>query len=341
MENDTSKESVVNSFLSNVWEKFDTGKAIVAALAVCVLGYLANLLTSLYGFMYWNSYFEYYNLPIQYFESAVNSVNSLYGFVVAVPISVVYAGLQLKYNNKISKILEKNTMCNTRSKFIRKWELITSTYVVFPFISFTIYFFVLIITNGGNGFILSMMISSMILNILLTLFCGVKNHYKSNANVTVDDHTARNSIHTPWFSYLIIGVTIFVFSLFFVYLLGYYQKIILFDIPQIITADDDATMQEYGKLLETDSSYICVPISYEEGREHLMNIEYGSYRVIPKDEIVTITKSDAFAMRIDNGSGVLFDLIEYDEGAYWALLAGSVSFLSLLLYLEFLVWVRK
>ena len=132
MRNDNLKEWAMKSFWVNLLETFDTGKAIVAALAVGVLGYLTNLLTSLYSFVYWNSYFECYNLPIQYFESAVDSISNFYGFVVAVPISVVYAILQIKYNNTINKMLERQTMQSTRSKFIAKWVLRNSIYVAMP-----------------------------------------------------------------------------------------------------------------------------------------------------------------------------------------------------------------
>ncbi len=337
MRNDNLKESMMKSFLLSVFETFDTGKAIGAALAVGVLGYLANLLTSLYSFMYWNSYFECYNLPIQYFESAVDSVSNFYGFVVAAPISVIYVILQLKYNNMIIKILEKPTVRNTRSTYIAKWVLRNSRYIALPATFFILYFFILILVNGGNDFILSMVMSSMVMNILLTLLCGARKFSQTKATV----HVEKNKIYDSWAVGLIIGATVFLLSLFFVYLMGYYQKIILFDIPQIIAVDGDANTQEYGKLLETDSSYICVPITYEEGREYIMNVENGTYRVIPKDAIVTITESDAFIMRRDKGTGVLFDFVAYDEEAYWRLLAGSIVFSILLLYGEYFFLVKK
>ncbi len=337
MRNDNLKESMMKSFLLSVFETFDTGKAIGAALAVGVLGYLANLLTSLYSFMYWNSYFECYNLPIQYFESAVDSVSNFYGFVVAVPISVIYVILQLKYNNMIIKVLEKPTVRNTRSTCIAKWVLRNSRYIALPATFFILYFFILILVNGGNDFILSMVISSMVMNILLTLLCGARKFYQTKAIV----HVEKNKIYDSWAVGLIIGATVFLLSLFFVYLMGYYQKIILFDIPQSIAVDGDANTQEYGKLLETDSSYICVPITYEEEREYIMNVENGTYRVIPKDAIVTITESDAFIMRRDKGTGILFDFIAYDEEAYWKFLAGSILFSIILLYGEYLLLVKK
>ena len=65
MKDNNLKELVTKSFWISMLETFDAGKAIVAALAVGVLGYLANLLTSLYSFEYWNSYFECFNLPLQ------------------------------------------------------------------------------------------------------------------------------------------------------------------------------------------------------------------------------------------------------------------------------------
>lgn len=341
MRNDNLKEWAMKSFWVNLLETFDTGKAIVAALAVGVLGYLTNLLTSLYSFVYWNSYFECYNLPIQYFESAVDSISNFYGFVVAVPISVVYAILQIKYNNTINKMLERQTMQSTRSKFIAKWVLRNSIYVAMPCCYFCFCFLVLVILNGGNDFILSMFISSMVMNILLTLFCGMGNHNKAKANVHVKEQNERERMHNSWAAGIIISATVFLLSLFFVYLMGYYQKIILFDIPQVIAVDGDETTQEYGKLLETDSSYICVPISYEEGKEYIMNVQNGSYRVIPKDEIVTIMESDAFMMYRDKGTGILFDFIAYEEDAYWMLLAGSILFSMILLYVEYLFLVKK
>ena len=72
-----------------------------------------------------------------------------------------------------------------------------------------------------------------------------------------------------------------------------------------------------------------------------MNVQNGSYRVIPKDEIVTIMESDAFMMYRDKGTGILFDFIAYEEDAYWMLLAGSILFSMILLYVEYLFLVKK
>lgn len=332
MKDGNIKELVEKSFWVSLLETFDTGKAVVAALAVGVLGYLANLLTSLYGFVYWNSYFECFNLPLQYFEDAVDTVSNFYGFVVAVPISVVYLLLQLKYNRCI-----KAATARKRSA-LECWFMRSSTYIALPMVHLLFAGGILMVLNGGNDFIMSFVISTSVMNILISILLGGRKIDKGKSE-------SRNFTPKPtrsfWKAAVIVGVTVFALSLYFVYLLGYFQKVILVDIPQVITVDGENTTQQYGKLLETDSSYICAPISFEEDEEYIMHIQNSSYRVIPKGEIVTVTESKAWALYRDKGAGFLFDFIGYREDAFVKLFGCSFAFAVVLLYTEYLVFFKK
>ena len=331
MKESNLKDLMTKSIWVSILETFDTGKAIVAALAIGVLGYLANLLTSLYSFVYWNSYFECFNLPLQYFESAVDTVSNFYGFVVAVPVCVVYLLLQLKYNSSIKAAL------NRKPRALTYWGLRSSTYIVLPIVYILFSGCVLIALNGGNDFVLSFVISSSVMNVLISILLGGRNIYKLNSK---SQGSSPKSTGSFWKAVVIIGVTFFVLSLYFVYLLGYYQKVILVDMPQVISVDSEETTQQYGKLLETDSSYICAPISFEKDKEYIMHIQNRSYRVIPKDEIVTITETTAWVLYRDKGAGVLFDFIGYNEDAFVTLVGCSIAFSVVLLYGEHLLFKR-
>ena len=332
MKDGNVKELVVKSFWASILETFDAGKAIVAALAVGVLGYLANLLTSLYGFVYWNGYFECFNLPLQYFEDAIDTVSNFYGFVVAVPICVVYLLLQLKYNSCIKGALVR------KHHGLACWFMRSSTYIVLPVVYLMFAGGLLIVLNGGNDFIMSFVISSSAMNTVISILLGGRNIYKRKSELQDSSPKYTRSF---WKATVIIGITVFVLSLYFTYLLGYFQKVILVDIPQVITVDGEDTTQQYGKLLETDGNYICAPISFEEGKEYIMHIQNRSYRVIPKDEIVTITESKAWALYRDKGAGVLFDFIGYNEDAFVKLFCCSIAFSVVLLYIEYLLFLKK
>ena len=332
MKDNNLKELVTKSLWISMLETFDAGKAIVAALAVGVLGYLANLLTSLYSFVYWNSYFECFNLPLQYFESVVDTVSNFYGFVVAVPVCVVYLLLQLKYNSRIQAALAH------KHHALEYWIVRSSTYTALPAAYLLLSVLVLIGLNGGNDFILSFVISSSVMNTLISIFLGGGNIYKIQSK---SQDSSPKTTRSFWKAAVIIIVTIFVFSLYFVYLLGYYQKVILVDMPQVISVDSEDTTQQYGMLLETDSSYICAPISFEEGSEYIMHIQNRSYRVIPKDEIVTVTETTAWALYRDKGAGVLFDFIGYNEEALITLFCCSIAFSAVVLYVEYLLFFKK
>lgn len=332
MKDGNLKEFAEKSMWVSVLETFDAGKAIVAALAIGVLGYLANLLTSLYSFVYWNGYFECFNLPLQYFESAVDTVSNFYGFVVAIPICAVYLLLQLTYNSRVKAALTR------KRRPLEYWLMRSSTYIALPLFYLLFSVCVLIVLNGGNDFILSFVISSSVMNTLISILLGGRNVDKSKSG---SQASSPRSTHSVWKAAVIIGVTVFALSLYFTYLLGYYQKVILVDMPQVITVDGEDTDQQYGKLLETDSNYICAPISFEEGREYVMHIQNRSYRVIPKDEIVTITETTAWALYRDKGAGVLFEFIGYNEDAFVKLFCCSIVFSAVLLYGEYLLFFRK
>ena len=332
MKDGNVKEFVAKSFWISILETFDAGKAIVAALAVGVLGYLANLLTSIYGFVYWNGYFECFNLPLQYFEDAVDTVSNFYGFVVAVPVCVVYLLIQLMYNRRIQAASAR------KHNALEYWFMRSSTYIVMPVVYLLFAGYILVALDGGNDFIVSFVISSSVMNTLISILLGGRNTYKSKSK---SQDSSQKSTRGFWKAAVIIGVTVFVLSLYFVYLLGYYQKVILVDIPKIITVDGEDTTQQYGKLLETDSNYICAPISFEEGKEYIMHIQNSSYRVIPKDEIVTITETSAWALYRDKGAGVLFDFIGYDDDAFVKLFCCSVAVSVVLLYIEYLLFLKK
>ncbi|MBE6551429.1 MAG: hypothetical protein E7665_04765 [Ruminococcaceae bacterium] len=330
MKDNNSNDVITRSYLFSLLETFDTGKAIVAALAIGVLGYLANLLMSLYSFMYWNSYFECFNLPLQYFESAMNIESNFYGFVVAIPICIVYLLLQLKYNSCIRAALDRNP------KPLIYWLLRSSTYYAILIVHLLFSFFLLIVLNGGNDFIVSLVISSSVMNTLISIISGVNiynRNKESQFTSLIQDSGFRKAV-------VVIGITIFILSLYFVYMLGYFQKVILVDMPQMISVDNEETTQQYGKLLETDSSYICVPISFEKDNEHIMHIENSSYRVIPKEEIVTITETTAWVLYRDKGSGVLFDFIGYKEDAFFTLLYCSIALSVVLLYGEYFLFKK-
>ena len=341
MNNSKLEEQLSKSFWMNLLSTFDTGKAIVAAIVVGVLGYLTNLLTSLYSFVYWNGYFECFNLPLQYFESAVDTVSGFYGFAVAVPLSAVYLILQLKYNRLIKRALENNPKRKMKRRSLAYWILRSSTYFAMPAAYLALVFLVLISLDGGNDFILSIVISSSTMNVLISILLGGEKSIPIQPDAQHQEPSRKKDIHGLFAPALIIGVTVFLLSLIFVYLLGYFQKVILVDVPQVIAVDSEDTTQEYGMLLETDTSYICAPIAYVEGKEYIMHIQNSSYRVIPKDEIVTITESDAWVLYRDKGAGLLFDFIAYDEGAFWNLLFGTVGVSAALLYLEYLLLIKK
>ena len=331
MKENNLNELIKKSFWVSMLETFDTGKAIVAALVIGVLGYLANLLTSLYSFVYWNSYFECFNLPIQYFESAINTMSNFYGFVVAIPICLVYFLIQRKYNSYIKTILDR------KSFGCAYWILRSSTYLVLPIVYLMFSICVLIALNGGNDFVLSFIISSSVMNTMISIFLGGRKIFKCNSE---SQASSPKSTTRFWKETVIIVVTLFVLSLYFVYLLGYFQKVILVDMPQVISVDGEDTTQQYGKLLETDSSYICAPISFEKNKDYIMHIQNRSYRVIPKDEIVTITETTAWSLYRDKGSGVLFDFIGYDEDMFFKLVCWSIVFSVVLIYGEHLLFKR-
>lgn len=341
MNNGKLEEHVARSFWLSILDTFDAGKAIVAALVVAVLGYLTNLLTSLYGYVYWSSYFACFNLPIQYFESAIDTVSSFYGFVVAVPLSVVHLLAQLAYNGQIKRAMAGNAARNPkRARGFIGWFMRGSTWFLLPLVHVLLCFFLLIILNGGNGFILSVIISSSTMNVLISILLGGATGIQRQPDAQ-PRKPSKKDIKRLVSSGLIIGITVFLLSLVFVYLLGYFQKVILVDIPQVIAVDSEDTTQEYGLLLETDTNYICAPITYVEGQEFIMHIQNNGYRVIPKDEIVTVTDSDAWALYRDKGAGVLFDFIAYDEEAFGRLLLGTVVFSVILLYGEYLILIKR
>ncbi len=75
--------------LIKVFSNLDTQSAIVAAIAISVMTFLANGFIDLCNYIYWNAYFTKFNIPLTYINEAIVYENGMkYAAVLCIPLLV-------------------------------------------------------------------------------------------------------------------------------------------------------------------------------------------------------------------------------------------------------------
>lgn len=70
-----------------IFSNLDTQSAIVAAIAISVITFLANGFIDLCNYIYWNAYFTKFNIPLSYINQAIIYENGMkYTAVLCIPL---------------------------------------------------------------------------------------------------------------------------------------------------------------------------------------------------------------------------------------------------------------
>lgn len=336
---DSQKKNVIEkNIIFAMIRDLDAGKAIVAAIAVAAIGYLVNILTKLYMFAYWGAYFEFYNIPFEYFANTeVFSVN-IYAVLISFLISIIYLFILSRYYKLLAKYDKRAPQNHQGYRIAVKIGRFGAVILLPAVCAFFFFVYLLILTDSGYGPIQFRVCTfSMIFTLLITIFYGVyilrtsygRDKIRKSIAFSVENLLPITTMVT----------TVLVFTLLFVYLFGYFQTIIDLDIPPAISVEGEEDDRQYALLLNMKDAYFCIPVVYEdfEGDENgdsFMHLKNDSYRIVPKDISVTISDTNAWLVYADHGHIWISDVIGDSEGILGLAMLFCIVMMILLLFLE-------
>ena len=104
--------------LIKIFSNLDTQSAIVAAIAISVITFLANGFIDLCNYIYWNAYFTKFNIPLSYINQAIIYENGMkYTAVLCIPLFFfVWYLLQMLQKSLLFFLKKRKGTCTTTQK---------------------------------------------------------------------------------------------------------------------------------------------------------------------------------------------------------------------------------
>lgn len=302
---ETTENNIVKADALKSLFALDSGQAVIAAVIVAVIGFLASVFLRVYNMVYWKSYFELFRIPDVFYYTASIKLKDVDVFL-SIVVSVLYA-----------TILYRATKSTTKKSqfYIMIFAVLLSAGMVSVVIC--------IITNGYT------LIFNTIFMQIATLITGVYAFYRNKLFVLDEDSSkkpiSKNGIIAALSTFIIVSLAI-------TFCLGCLYTCLHFEYKQI-HVDGETTEKTYVKMLDLQDGYLCMPAKYgpilETGSdESILTIDTNEYRVIPKDACVTVSAKPIIAFGIEPRSSYM-DFINNHEYAF-VLIIGALILVGII-----------